>query len=360
MNFSCVYLLLIGLTLSAVVHAEPSKALLSNGSATSRIIQSTPYQIPFKSYQVFIDFMKKSKFAKPAWSDTRLKSAFPETLFDQCHSLNKIQFNEVLYTSDTGVTRGWTIRPLNNKANLPVVVYNRGGFAKWGRIVPFELLSLCRVAAQGYMVIASDFRGLSKNNNNQNESAKLKQNRTDLGCGDVKDSFNLIDAISKKHSDIDIQNIAVWGFSRGTTISMMMATESDNIRLIILHGMLTDAVNDARRQEFDQHVYPLLVENYQTLSQAEKDALLAGISPKFLLSKVKGKPSFTIFHGALDERTSAAKALGFASELLNKNYAVEFHLFPRSGHGLTGDYNEYIEKTINALNYQFKKENSER
>ncbi|WP_444998075.1 alpha/beta hydrolase family protein [Aliikangiella sp. IMCC44359] len=313
-----------------------------NKIAKSSIIQKKPYRFPFENYEAFIEFMKGSKFAKPPWSNSELRASFPETVYEKCLNPKQMQFWEILYQSPNGITRGWTVRPKTSEKALPIVVFNRGGFAKWGRIVPFELASLCRIAAQGYMVIASDFRGLKEGTG--------KQDKTDLGYGDVQDSFYLIDAISQEHADLDTDNLAVWGFSRGTTLSAMMATQSDKIRLVILHGMVTDLINDSRRAEFDEHVYPLLVNNYAKLAKSKQNKLLAGITPALLINQIKGNPGFLILHGGKDTRTSAYDALIYASKLLERKHSVEFHLYSQSGHTLSGNYNEYINKVIDALN----------
>lgn len=333
------FILLVTSLLSSVTISEAND--LMKTTKESKIIMETPYRSPFKDHDAFIKFMKKSKFANPPWSDKELRTSFSHELYESCFDQRQVQFSEVLYKSPNGVTKGWTIRPTSNKKELPVVVFNRGGFAKWGRVVPYELLSLCRVAKQGYMVVASDFRGI--------KDGAGKQDKTDIGYGDVNDSFYLVDALTQKHNDLDTDNMAVWGFSRGTTLAAMMATKSDSIRLVILQGMVSNLVNDARREEFDEHVYPLLVEGYDTLSESEKNKLLSGISPLSLLDQIVGKPSYLILHGALDTRTSAEEALIYASKLLKRKYSVEFHLYPNTGHVLSGNYNNYINNVINSL-----------
>lgn len=311
-----------------------------------KIVKKTPYTSPFGSYESFIEFMKGSKFAVPSWSDHELRVSFPKAIYESCLDPAQTQFLEVLYQSPNGITRGWTVRATGGNQKLPVVVFNRGGFARWGRIVPFELLSLCRVAKQGFMVIASDFRGIK-------ESSE-KQDKTDLGYGDVNDSYYLIDAVAKEYTDLDTDNIAVWGFSRGTSVAVKMATQSDSIRLLILQGMVTDLVNDQRRKEFDEHVYPLLVDGWEALPISEQNNLLSGISPSDLINKIRGKPSFLILHGAKDTRTSPQEALIYAGNLLKHNYTVEFHLYPNSGHVLSGSYNNYINKVISSLNQHMR------
>ncbi len=310
----------------------------------SKIVNKEQYAYPFAHYEAFIAFMKGS----PLWTDSVLRKTFPVSLYDSCVDSTKMDFFEVIYDSPNGYTRGWILRPHMTDKQLPVVIFNRGGFAKWGRIYPYELISLCKVATQGYAVIASDFRGKKAT------GLVGKQDKTDLGYGDVNDSFYLLEAAKKEYPNLDTDNIAVWGFSRGTSLSALMATRSDKIKLIIMQGMVADLVKNDRRGEFDEHVYPLLVDDYSTLPKARQDELLAGISPNQLIDQIKGNPRFLIFHGSKDKRTSPSDALLYANLLLKKNHNVEFHLYPDSGHVLTKKFNTYINEIINVLNNSFQ------
>ncbi len=322
---------------------------------TPKIVKSTAYKSPFDDHEAFIEFMKGSKFATPPWSDHELRSSFPKELYDSCFDPNQTLFSEVIYQSPNGLTKGWSIKTKGSKKKLPIVVFNRGGFAKWGRIVPFELLSLCRVAQQGFMVLASDFRSPKDDSKNASEIEAGKRDKTDLGYGDVNDSFYLIDAVTRANANLDANNIAVWGFSRGTTLAALMTTRSDSVRVVIMQGMVANLVEDKRREEFDEHVYPLLVDGWASLPLSEQNALLSGISPIELVTKIKGRPHFLILHGAKDSRTSAQDALHYARTLLDENHSVEFHLYPESGHVLSGSYNQYLNEVIESLNKHLSK-----
>ena len=331
----------VALLMSIAVCASAAESDTPKNSQAdqSKIIQSETYVSPFAGYQAFVEFMQKS----PVWSVSALERSFPPSLYETCFDSDEIEFSEVIYQTPNGYTRGWVLRPQETEAELPIVIFNRGGFAKWGRVYPFELLSLCQVATQGFMVLASDFRGV------ENSALTGEQDVTDLGYGDVNDNFYFLEAVNQKYSDLDTENIAVWGFSRGTTLAALMATRAENINLVIMQGMVADLVNNARREEFDEHVYPLIVDGYSNLSKSRQDELLSGISPINLIDEVKGKPYFLIFHGAQDERASASDSLIYASELVNRGYSVDYHLYSDSGHSFGEKFSVYIDEVISGL-----------
>ena len=342
----------LSITLSLMIdvsaHAQAPQNFINTLAEPAQVdlVKKQPYAYPFSDYEAFITFMKSS----PSWQESVLRKSFPESLYQACVDPQKMEFLEIIYQTPNGHTRGWIIRPLNTQRQLPVVVFNRGGFAKWGRVFPYELLSLCQVASHGYMVVASDFRGP------KNADVVGKHDVTDLGYGDVNDSFYLLQAIKGAYPKlVDTTNVAVWGFSRGTSITALMTKRSENIKLVIMQGMVADLVDNDRRDEFDTHVYPLLIEDYMQLSKAEQDELLSGISPKYLIDEIHGTPSFLIFHGAKDKRTSPHDAMQYASDLLKRNYDVEFHLYPDSGHVLSDKFDTYINEVISALDQHLTK-----
>lgn len=331
---------------SLALQAQAPKA--AKEASKSQILQITPYKNPFSGHHDFVEFMKTSPSAKPPWTDASLHAAFPPKLYARCFDPRRTLFAEVIYESPNGVTRGWMIRPLAARGKLPVVVYSRGGYASWGRVKHFALATLCRIAQRGYMVLASDFRGVA--------GVAGKQDSDDLGQGDVHDNFYFIDALKEHYPEMDTTKIAAWGFSRGTTISVMMATQSEDVKVVILQGTVANAVNNSRRQEFDKKVYPRVMKNWAELSREQQDKLLSEISPMHLIEQVQHRPSFAFFHGGLDWRTSPQDALRLAADLIERKFPVEFHLYPNTGHLITGRYADLIKEVMRVLDEGLKKQ----
>lgn len=327
----------------------PDFALAAPPAPSSQVLRIAPYQNPFSGHEAFVEFMKTSPFATPAWTDESLHAAFPPKLYARCFDPKSPLVTEVVYESPHGITRGWMIRPNGwdgAKKKFPVVIYNRGGFSTRGRVKHLDLATLCRVALRGYVVLASDFRGIAE--------VTGKQDRDDLGHGDVLDSYYLLDALKGLYPEMDATNLATWGFSRGTTISVMMATQSQAIKLVILQGTVANCVEHDRRAEFDTYVFPKVVKDWGALPKTRQDDLLAQISPTHIIDQVKHRPTFALFHGGLDRRTSLEDALRFAADLSARKFSVEVHVYPNTGHVLTGRYAEYIREVMRLLDWNLK------
>lgn len=332
------------LVLSIFTLASSPARAQTEGS--SRVLQLTPYTDPFAGHHGFVEFMKTSPFATPPWTDDSLHAAFPPKLYERCFDSKHTLVAEVIYESPHGTTRGWMLRPLDFKGQLPVVVYNRGGLSWWGKVKHIDIATLCRIALRGYMVLASDFRGVP--------GLPGKQDTDDLGHDDVLDSFYFLDAVRDLYPDTDVRRLAVWGFSRGTSISVMMATRSQDIKLLILQGTVSDSVDNPRREMFEKRVYPLVVENWSQLSKSTRDRLLAEISPKRLIDRISHRPTFAFFQGGLDWRTPSEDALRLSADLVARKFPVEFHLYPNTGHVLSGRYSQYLSEVIRILDKTLK------
>ncbi len=110
-----------------------------------------------------------------------------------------------------------------------------------------------------------------------------------------------------------------------------------------------DAVDNARRAEFDEHVYPLLVPNWAGLARHVQDGRLRAVSPRYLVDDILGSPSFLFLHGGADHRTPSAPMLRYAATLIDRGYSVEVHLLDGAGHALAERYDRMLDSIIVGL-----------
>ena len=121
---------------------------------------------------------KNSPFGKKIFKNGKLKGSFSY--------LNDIDLYSMVYDSDGLMVTGFMVRP-KKPGNYPCIIYNRGGNRDFGALLVFNaMLQMGRMAADGYVVIASNYRG------NSNSEGK-----EEFGGADVKDVLNLIPALSQ-------------------------------------------------------------------------------------------------------------------------------------------------------------------
>ncbi|GAB4198174.1 MAG: hypothetical protein Tsb002_32900 [Wenzhouxiangellaceae bacterium] len=334
--FCCVvgvFLLLLSTITSSAQEARPPLA------------ERQHYQFPFQDYDAFSHFMLANK--ESGWTESVLHAAFSRDLFDNCRQRRDVFLDQVSYPGHGGMVKGWVAGPQEILSSTEddqeqlrlLIVYHRGGAAHWGRMVFYEKLVMCHMANLGYVMVASDFRG-------DPEISDPLQGEDDLGLGDAQDSLKLIEWVKTQHP-VDDRRLALWGFSRGTMINSIMLTKLPAVRLVINHGSVVNVVDNERRNEFDQHVYPLLVPGYAKLTRQQQDSLLKQVSPYELINHFPDPSSdaveFLFLHGADDWRTRVQPAQDWAASLERRGYPVTFITYSAGSHTLSHHFAEVLK-----------------
>ena len=322
------------------------KVCFSDGDTrllVSKEILSTKIRAPDEYFK----FLQKF-----GWNRELFDLAFPESSFSNCVNNMTLDTYKVKYKGRQGLVDGWFVQPkpgLNEK-RAPLVIFNRGGLAKWGKLVMSDLLYFCQLAEHGYAVLASDFRGSQPL---ENSDRSILLDVTDLGYGDVYDSVDLI-RLANEFGTIDSSKIALWGFSRGTMINALMLTKLENINAVVMVGTVARTDGGFRRGEFDEHVYPLIVKNWNSLSKTKQQNLLLGVSPIHLVDDIRSEPAFLFLHGAKDERTPANAMLEYVQALQNKQYKIELRLYSEGTHNLFKYQSSVMKEILDWLDLHLK------
>src|SRR5690606_4553118 len=140
---------------------KPSKAgpeLLAPFSSAENLKSNfSCYDGPFASYDNWLAMLSK----KPKFNAEQFAEIFPKAKFEQRQQ--QIDCRIFVYESDGNLVEGIMLNPDKNASadkKLPVVIYNRGGNAEGGKF-HFGAIqrALMPLAEQGYVVIASQYRG---------------------------------------------------------------------------------------------------------------------------------------------------------------------------------------------------------
>lgn len=140
-----------------------------------------------------------------------------------------IQNYKFFYDSDGEDVTGFVSFPDNIKGKLPLIIWNRGGNDKSGRLDDFLASGILgEIASWGYVVFASQYR-----------------EKDEFGGKDINDVLNLI-KIAKEYRYSDPEKIGMEGWSRGGMMSYLTLSKSDEIKACVIVAGLSDLLSNEK------------------------------------------------------------------------------------------------------------------
>ncbi|SNY51244.1 Prolyl oligopeptidase family protein [Arsukibacterium tuosuense] len=283
---------------------------------------------PFESYDEFIDKIGKRN---PLIPNFLFKRKFSEDSY--INTVEKLKCNIIKYNVDGIEVQGVLIMPkVKPGTKLPVIVYNRGGNGTFGALVfPSILENLTPLALDGFLVIASQYRGHMR-------TEPEKYGIDEFGGKDVNDVHVLIDLV-KKHPNADINNIFMYGVSRGGMMSYMVARERTDIKAMAVHAGNTNLILDLENRPEMEAVYEALIPNYQS----EKFTELKKRSVMYWVEKLPKDMPILLHHGDEDDRVHVSNTRQFAEKLVELNHPHKVTLFEGEKHVFSDKSEAYRE-----------------
>lgn len=202
---------------------------------------------------------------------------------------------------------GYIVKPRNTgDTRHPVIVYNRGGFRDIGKIDTWNLLDFYGFASQGFVVLASQYRG-----NDGGEGVD------EVGGADIDDVMSL-SQMAAQLPYTNPGNVFLYGLSRGGMMSFLVLQRGFPARAAAVVGAVFDA--EAFAQRSPKVTASVMARNpeYPTKGAALLRELSAMNWPEHISAPL------LILHGANDQEVPATEAMIFATKLaqLGKRYAV--------------------------------------
>ena len=273
---------------------------------------------------------KNSPFGKKIFKNGKLKGSFSY--------LNDIDLYNIVYDSDGLMVTGFMVRP-KKPGNYPCIIYNRGGNRDFGALLVYNaMIQMGSMAADGYVVIASNYRG------NSNSEGK-----EEFGGADAKDVLNLIPALAQVEY-ADTSRIGMFGISRGAMMTYLAMKESCQIKSAITLGGMNDLfIMKTKRPDMETHVYEQIIPNYKDSSEA----LLKKRSVPYWTHELCNSSNLLMMHGSADEACDISMAQTLHEKLEKDAYPHVFIEFNKDNHGcikhrkeVSGFIQEWFEKYL--------------
>lgn len=237
-----------------------------------------------------------------------------------------LEIQRITYRSDGLKISGFIIKPTETAIKLPILLVNRGGNRNFGAITNTRYLEY--LASQGYVVMASNYRGND-----------FSEGIDEFGGNDLNDITCLIE-IAKTLPYADTDHIGVIGYSRGGLMAFLLAKHTSAIKTIITVGAPTDLFLSAKnRPGLYQEVYKELIGDTLTHRKAYEDRSV------LYWYKQLNIPALVI-HGDADTRVSLAHTQRLMDSLQQIPNQVTPLIIKGGDHGLS-NFRELRNDTIN-------------
>jgi len=166
--------------------------------------------------------------------------------------LEDIDIYSITYLSDGLKIKGLLVKPKVIDEKLPCIIYNRGGNRDFGALKLAQGVTILgQIAKEGYVVIASQYRG--------NAGSEGKE---EFGGKDVNDVTILTDVL-KEIEGANTAKIGMYGWSRGGMMTYIALTKSSNIKAAVVGGAITDNFESIKdRPKMETGVLSELIPNY--------------------------------------------------------------------------------------------------
>ena len=271
-------------------------------STTPAIVAQSPCQ--------FTQFDDQTPFTKRFYSKDE---------YDQAKTNTAIDCLRVQYLSDGLRVIGFLVKPRNTEGRrYPVIVYNRGGVGEIGKIGTSNILDFYELAANGFVVLASQYRG--------NDGGEGQE---EFGGADVADVTALV-SLASSLPYTDPRNVFFYGHSRGAMMTFLALARGASVNAVAVVGGVYDlpSLMEATSQRMPGIASRItrLIPNYATRGTSA----LAERSVMEWPDKIN--VPVLMIPGANDEEVPVSQALAFATKLSSLRREYELIVYANEIH----------------------------
>ena len=247
-----------------------------------------------------------------------------------------IDISAISYRSDGLKISGLVVKP-RKTGNYPCIIYNRGGNDIKGLTVFTAVMKMGKLASQGYIVIASDYRGGKRNEGND-----------EFGGKDINDVLILPEVLAEIEG-ADTTKIGMYGWSRGGMMTYLALSKMKNLKAAVTGGAIAD-LTVIDRQEMEDGVYSELIPNYWENKEAE----LKKRSAVHFVDKFPTNVPILLLHGNADWRVKSENSLKLAMEFEKFRIPYKLVIFEGGDHGIREHKAEVDQQVIDWFDKYLK------
>ncbi|HEY7497536.1 MAG TPA: prolyl oligopeptidase family serine peptidase [Vicinamibacterales bacterium] len=281
-----------------------------DGHAQDRARVATTSAIAAQSPCPFTTFEEQTSFTRRFYSKAE---------YDRAKTNASTECLRIQYLSDGLKVVGFLVKPRDTDARrYPVIIYNRGGLQDMGKIDAPNILDFYELAANGFVVLASQYRG--------NDGG---EGREEFGGADVGDVVTLV-SLASSLPYADPKNIFFYGLSRGGMMTFLALTRGASVNAAAVVGGIYDLQG---LMESSQQRMPGVANRVAQLIPDYSSRGAAALAERSVMQwPEKVAVPLLMIHGADDEEVPVSQALAFAAKLSSLRKPYELIVYAKEIH----------------------------
>jgi dipeptidyl aminopeptidase/acylaminoacyl peptidase len=323
-------LLSLGVHLPALAEAT-STAPQAKAPAQTELFSTAPslqksrscFSGPYQSYDSFMAMRINMGKNQPKFSEATLRAELPKAKFELFQQTLDCQ--DFVYRVGEVPVRGFMIKPKQISGKAPVVIYNRGGNGDYGKLTfSFVMNNLMPVAEQGFVILASNYRG----QHNWGKAAPDNAGFDEFGGAELADVKALL-PIAQGIKEADANRLAMWGHSRGGMMTYMLAKSMPELKTIVVGAGPTDFAKELELRPEMDNVFKARIPNYSS----NKAAALADRSVLLWPEQLPADLPILIQHGDKDKHVPVSSSEQLSMKLKALKHPHKLLIYPGADHG---------------------------
>ena len=243
--------------------------------------------------------------------------------YDAARTSTAVECRRITYLSDGLKVVGFIVQPASTGRRHPVIVFNRGGLLEIGKITEMNLVDFYDLASQGFLVVASQYRG--------NDGG---EGREEFGGSDVNDVLALRD-LAMTLPNADPQNVFFYGLSRGGMMTFLALRRGATVNAVAVVGALLDLEGTTeaaklRAPGIAKAVFNLIPDYATRGASALRDR------SAIHWPEAVNVPAL-IIHGGADQEVPVSGSLTFAAKLNDLHKSFELLVYAGDAHEVTNN-----------------------
>ena len=268
------------------------------------------------------------------------RRVYSQVDYDAARTSTAVECRRITYLSDGLKVVGFIVRPVSAGRQYPVIVFNRGGLLDIGKINEMSLVDLYDLASQGFIVVASQYRG--------NDGG---EGREEFGGSDVNDVLALRD-LAVGLPDADARNVFFYGLSRGGLMTFLALRRGATVNAVAVVGAMFDLERTIeggkqRAPGIAKAVLDLIPDYATRGASALRDRSAAHWPEQVNVPTL-------ILHGGADQEVPVSEALTFAAKLNDLHRSFELIVYAGDSHEVTNNRKDRNSRIVSWFRRHLK------